>query len=257
MPNDFKVTILGSGTLGPSIERSSCAALLEIKNAKLLFDIGPGTMHRLLRVNTTINAISHIFLSHLHPDHSAELVPFLFAAKHSKPIRTAPLTIVAGLGFRDFFNELCRLYLGWLDLSEEILTVIEMDNTAPDMKEFNGFKLMTVPMEHNEESIAFRIEDARGISMVYSGDTDICENLAMLSGQADLLICESATPDDLKLNGHLTPSIAGKIASSAGVKQLILTHFYPECDQIDIEAECRKTYKGALLKAYDLMQVCL
>jgi len=62
-------------------------------------------------------------------------------------------------------------------------------------------------------------------------------------------------PDKLRVKGHLTPSWAGKIASRAGVKKLVLTHFYPECDQTDIEQECRKTYSGPLLLAEDLMQI--
>ena len=34
-----------------------------------------------------------------------------------------------------------------------------------------------------------------------------------------------------------------------------MTHFYPECDSADIEAECRKTYDGPLVLARDLMVV--
>jgi ribonuclease BN (tRNA processing enzyme) len=72
---------------------------------------------------------------------------------------------------------------------------------------------------------------------------------------ADLLICESALPDAMRVEGHLTPSLAGRIATEARVKRLLLTHFYPECDTIDVEAECRKTYNGPLLLASDLMIV--
>jgi len=110
-------------------------------------------------------------------------------------------------------------------------------------------------VEHNPESIAFRITGAGGRSVVYSGDTDYSENLIELSKNADLLICESALPDDYRIKGHLTPSLAGAIATRAGVKKLVLTHFYPECDKTDIELECRKTYAGQLVLAEDLMQI--
>ena len=91
--------------------------------------------------------------------------------------------------------------------------------------------------------------------MVYSGDTDYTENLIELAGDADLLICESAVPDDMRVNGHLTPSLAGEIATRAGVRKLVLTHFYPECDHADIKQECRKTYGGPLILAEDLMRI--
>jgi ribonuclease BN (tRNA processing enzyme) len=110
-------------------------------------------------------------------------------------------------------------------------------------------------VEHNDESIAYRITSDGGSSVVYTGDTDYCENLIDLAKKADLLICESALPDDSRVKGHLTPSLAGEIASRAGVGKLVLTHFYPECDRTDIEQECRKTYSGPLVLAKDLMRI--
>ncbi len=113
----------------------------------------------------------------------------------------------------------------------------------------------SLPVDHNEESIAFKITGSNGKSVVYSGDTDFSENLVTLSKGADFLICESALPDGLKVKGHLTPSLAGEIATRANVRNLVLTHFYPECDLVDIEKQCRKTYDGPLLLAEDLMTI--
>jgi ribonuclease BN (tRNA processing enzyme) len=110
-------------------------------------------------------------------------------------------------------------------------------------------------MAHNDESIAYRVEERNHRSVVYSGDTDYTENLVALARNADLLICESAFPDSLHAKGHLTPSLAGKMAAKAAVRKLVLTHFYPECDQADVAAECRKTYTGPLLLAEDLMTI--
>jgi ribonuclease BN (tRNA processing enzyme) len=90
---------------------------------------------------------------------------------------------------------------------------------------------------------------------VYSGDTDYSENLISIARNADLLICESALPDHLKVKGHLTPSLVGEIASRANVKKLILTHFYPQCNTVDIRKQCRQTYAGPLALAEDLMRI--
>ena len=62
-------------------------------------------------------------------------------------------------------------------------------------------------------------------------------------------------PDELKIPGHLTPSLAGDMATRAQVKKLVLTHLYPECDRVDLRAQCRKTYQGPLLIAEDLMRI--
>jgi len=253
---DMIVTVLGSGTCVPSIERSSCSIMLEVNNARLLFDSGPGTMRRLLRTNTTIFDVDYIFYSHFHPDHTAELVPFLFATKYPDVSqRQKVLTIVAGGGFEDFFAGLKTVYGKWIELDPGLVEIIVMSNQSADLRRLKDFTVQSAPVDHNPESIAYRITSSGEHSVVYSGDTDTSENLIELSKDADLLICESALPDDYRIKGHLTPSLAGDIATRAGVRKLVLTHFYPECDQTDIELECRKTYDGPLVLAEDLMRI--
>ena len=136
-----------------------------------------------------------------------------------------------------------------------MFSMIELATDANDMCCFRRFYDPIVPVEHIAGSLAYKVTSSGGRSAVYSGDTDFCENLVALSKDADLLICESALPDDLKVKGHLTPSLAGEIARRANVRKLVLTHFYPECDQADIEKECRKTWAGPLMLAEDLMQI--
>lgn len=254
----ISVTILGSGTCVPSLKRSACSVLVRIGKERILLDSGPGTMRRLLEAGTTIFEITHLFLSHFHPDHSGELVPFLFATKYPDVTqRKFSLKILAGKGFIDFYIGLTKVYGDWVALPSGLLEFIELDNRALDTRKFDGFTVSSMPMAHNPESVALRIETLSGVSVVYSGDTDYTENLVLLAKGADLLICESALPDDLKVKGHMTPSLAGEIARKAGVSMLVLTHLYPECDMVDIEKECRITYSGPLMTAYDLMTINL
>ena len=254
--SDIHLTILGSGTCVPSLRRSSCSALMQTGEANLLFDLGPGTMHRLLRAGLTIFDISFIFLSHFHPDHTGELVSFLFSTKYpDRTRRKQPLTVVAGSGFSDFFGRLKTVYGGWIELEPGLLNIVELDNTTIQSRTFGNFTVTSGPVRHSPESIAYRITGPGGKSAVYSGDTDFCDSLIALAKGADVLICESALPDEMKVPGHLTPSAAGEIAARAMVGKLVLTHLYPECDAVDIEAQCRKTWSGPLVLAEDLMEI--
>lgn len=222
----------------------------------IVLDTGPGTMRRLLETGTTIFEISHLLYSHFHPDHTGELVPLLFATKYpDSQQRQEPLTIVGGMGFIDFFSGLQGVYGDWITLPEGMVTMTELSTAGKDQRDFEGFTIDTLPMAHRPESLGYRITGSDGRVVVYSGDTDVCENLVTLAKDADVLICESALPDDLKVPGHLSPSLAGEMAASANVKTLILTHFYPECDYADIRNECRKTFGGELMLAEDLMQI--
>ncbi|OEU81828.1 MAG: MBL fold metallo-hydrolase [Desulfobacterales bacterium C00003060] len=252
----MKITILGSGTCVPSLKRSSCSVLIEIGKSLLLFDSGPGTMRRLLEAGVTIDKLSYIFYSHLHPDHTSELVPFLFATKYPRTYRRRkPFTIVAAKGFADFYDRLKLAYGEWIELAPGLLEISELDTSGPDHLDCGLFDVDSLPMDHTDMSLAYRITGPDGRSVVYSGDSDLCDNLVTLAKGVDVLICESALPDEMKVPGHLTPSLAGRIATQAGVKKLVLTHFYPECEQVDIAKQCRKTYQGPLELAEDLKEI--
>ena len=252
----INVTILGSGTCVPSLKRSSCSVLMQIGASRLLFDSGPGTMRRLLEAKTTIFDITHIFYSHFHPDHSAEFVPFIFATKYPDgSLRKIPLTVAGGRGLLYFYERLKSVYGQWIELAPDLMEIIEFDNKNADTITFEDFTVNTAPVQHIEESIAFRVISSDGFSAVYTGDTDYTETIIDLAKDADLLICECALPDKLKVEGHLTPSLAGDLATKAGVRKLVLTHFYPQCDEEDIEAECRQTYSGPLVLTEDLMEI--
>ncbi len=248
------VTILGSGTCVPSLKRSSCSVLVESAGCKFLLDAGAGTMRRLLHTGTEVFDISYLFFSHFHPDHIGELVPFIFANKYPDGThRKKPLTLIGGKGFQDFFYQLEGVFGEWIRLPSELFSIVELNGCNFDQRFLAPFTIGSLPVNHRPESVAIRITDPNGKSLVYSGDTDFSENLITLASNSHLLICESSFPDQLKVPGHLTPSLAGEIASRANVSTLMLTHFYPECDHEDIEKQCRKTYKGPLILAEDLM----
>lgn len=252
--NNFSVTILGSGTCVPTLDRSACAVLMRVGDNHLVFDAGPGTMRRLLEAGVFVFEVSHLFFSHFHPDHTGELVPFLFANKYPENHRKQNLVLCGGPDFKHFYLQLKSVYHEWIDVSGR-LDLVEFGTTPNGAHLFDGFTLSTTPVAHSPESIAYKVTTPEGASVVYSGDTDESENLVALSQNADLLICESALPDSMKVPGHLTPSYAGRIAARANVKKLVLTHFYPECETVDIVQQCRKTYSGPLILAKDLLTI--
>lgn len=253
---EIKIIILGSGTCVPSLRRSSCSVFVETGGQKILLDAGPGTIRRLLESGNEIFDITHMVFSHFHPDHISEIVPFIFANKYPhKNRREKPLTLIGGKGFINFFNGLKGVFGEWLELPPEIINIMELDNKKHFSINFHHFFLESIPVNHRPESVAIKIKSIRNNSIVYSGDTDFSQNLIALASDTDLLICESAVPDSLKVPGHLTPSLAGQIATKARVSFLVLTHFYPECEMFDIEKECRSSYNGRLVLAEDLMTI--
>ena len=76
---------------------------------------------------------------------------------------------------------------------------------------------------------------AQGKTIVYTGDISFSskKNLVGFAKNADLLICESSLLQEQseKAKSHLTAFQAGEIAKEANVKQLLITHFWPEIDK--------------------------
>ena len=250
----MKLIILGSGTGIPLADRASPSIVLKKKDAAALFDMGPGALRQLAKAGISHENIERIFITHFHPDHTADLIHLLFATRIPSVLqRRKPFTITAPKGFIDFLEKLQSVYSPWLELPSEILKVEELDIKNPVNNSYNSFEIISQHVDHTPHSLAYRINIKQGKSIVYSGDTGFCEEIIELAMDADILILECAFPDGEEQEGHLTPSQAGHIAALSKTKKLVLTHFYPEVLETDIKADCRKTYEGELILAKDLM----
>ena len=252
----MRLIILGSGTSVPLSYRASPSLVMLIDDKPILFDMGPGTLRQMARIGISHEKIEHIFISHFHPDHTADLIHFLFATRIPPVLETRePFTITGPAGFEEFLIKLQEAYRGWLDIPSEIMDIDELDMSKPEKRSYNSFNIISQSMAHTPNSLAFHIEGNSGESFVYSGDTDLCDEIVDLARNSDLLILECSFPDGEKVEGHLTPSQAGRIATLAGVNRLLLVHFYPEIMATDIARDCRETYGGELILGRDLLHV--
>ena len=247
-----EIIIIGSGCGVPSLKRGSPGLVIRINDEFLLFDSGPGTLRKLLEAGITYQDINHIFYSHFHTDHIADLGPLLFAAKYQLNLREKSLAITGPPGIKNFYQRLLNLY-GEVILPH-FFTLNFTELTEGEISS-SDWKLTAKPMIHTEHSIGYRLENSQGKVIVYSGDTDYCRNIITLAQNADILILECSFSDERKVSGHLTPSIAGKIASEAGCRKLVLTHLYPDCDNYDITGQCRKIFGREIVLAEDMMKI--
>ncbi len=253
----MEMILLGSGTGIPLNYRASPSlALINIDADPILFDMGPGTLRQLTKAGIRHEGIRRIFITHFHPDHTADLIHLLFVTRNPAILkRRKPFIITGPRGIKEFIQRLQEAYADWISLPPEIMTIEEIDVGINPERDYHNFKLTVQSTKHTPESIAYRIDDRSGKSVVYSGDTGFCNEIVDLAMGADLLILECSFPDGKEVEGHLTPSQAGRIASLAGAKRLLLTHFYPECLATDIAAQCRRTYEGELILGSDLLRI--
>ena len=237
--------------------------LLEAGNKKLLFDSGPGTIRQLLKLKINLLDIDDISYSHLHNDHINDL-PAIIWSNNYGTFRKKPLNIYGPKGFKKYFKSVMKILnpkelifkINVKELKDNSILKIPLNrNSNKKNKIKNNFiKIKTRKVKHIGECISYRVEHKNKV-FVYSGDLGPCGSITGLAKDADLLILECAFPDNMPLAHHLTPSQCGEIAAKAKAKKLVLTHFYPECDKVDVIKQCRKTFGGKIIKAKDFLTV--
>ncbi len=250
----MKLTILGSGTCVPYIHRGSSGYALETRDSKLLLDCGSGSTWKLAHAGINYIEIDHIFFSHLHPDHTGDMIAFLFATKYTywSPYGERgdnPLCLWGGRGFEEFFSNLKRAYKEWI-----VPDGLEVTEIEPGSFDAGDFMITAVKTPHIDSSLAYRI-DSEGKSIAYSGDTDYSKALIELSYNVDLLIIECALPDKHKRKGHLTLSEVVKITNASGAERIVVTHLYPVSDEERVVETIRAEVDAQVIEAEDLLQI--
>jgi ribonuclease BN (tRNA processing enzyme) len=249
----MELIVLGSGTGVPYLRRGAPALAVRAAGHLLLLDLGSGALRGLLRHGLNFSQIDLFAVTHLHPDHIGDLVPFFFASHYALGYtRKEPFWFLAARGFADFYGRLKLAFGPWVEPPPGLMQLRELSPEGPDQVALEGLVIKSAPVNHIEGSLAYRVE-AEGVSLVYSGDTDESDSLVDLARETDLLVLEAANP--FKVPGHLTPPEAGRLAARTEVKRLLLTHFYPPCDEVDVVALAAQEFAGEILRAEDDLQV--
>lgn len=249
----MEVTILGSGTAVPVPDRFPSGVAVRAMDTLVTVDLGPGTLRRLAQAGYGVTQLDAVLFTHFHTDHTADLAALLFALRNPSFVGRPPLTLYGHRGLKTLLGHLTAAW-PWLEPKGYPLEVIEIEPGAFDI---GALTVTAVPIRHTDASLAYRLESPAGGSVALSGDADVCDGLAQVAADTDLFICEAAFPDGEKVEGHLTPSLAGAAAESAGTRKLCLTHFYPECEGHDLRAQAQSTYSGEVVLATDLMRFTL
>jgi ribonuclease BN (tRNA processing enzyme) len=246
-------TVLGSGSCVPSYRRSAAAYHVRWSDGSLLMDLGPGALRRATEAGIDWSSADAVLLTHFHMDHFADLLPYLFALKNTPGLgRSRELVLFGPVGVVDVMTGLAGLFGSWVRMPGIPLRIMEYGDGPV---EIGRCRVEPMPVRHSRGALGFRLEVGR-VAIAYSGDTGPCDELIHLCREADLAVLECAATEEVLAN-HLTPEEAGRIANEAGVRTLLLSHFYPSARPDDVLARCRKTYYGTILLAEDLQQIVL
>ena len=246
----MELIVLGTGTVAPSAHRTAPAHWVTTGDVRLLLDCGAGVLHRAAQFGVPWPTVTHIALTHFHPDHWGELPMVLFALTWGTlPARSAGLTLVGPPGLKSRLTVLAGALGDWVldpgyPLEVREIAAGERLDLAP------GIVLEAYKTPHTPESLAYAVRDTAA-RLVYTGDTSPSAELARWAAGCDLLLAECSLPDSLGIAIHLTPTQAGELARAAAARRLVLTHFYPAIEGTDPAAVAARAFGGDVVAATD------
>ncbi|MDP4226214.1 MAG: ribonuclease Z [Bacteroidota bacterium] len=147
----FSVTILGSSSALPTSRRFTSAHLLNADEHFFLIDCGEGTQMQLRRYNVPFLKINHIFISHLHGDHTFGLIGLL--SSYILLERKNDLHIYAYSELKKLLNPYIRFYLN--DITFKIIFHDLDVRKNSVIYEDKILTVETIPLKHRIETCGF------------------------------------------------------------------------------------------------------
>jgi len=256
-----KLEVLGSwaGSPGP---KSACSGyLISEGNTQVLFDCGPGVVLQ-LQVDHNPGDVDAIFISHMHADHTLDLltyayrlIRFTWRGLATDQVRPIPLYLPPG-GLQTLAHLVAAYGRPGTSRLADPLQAAFIPIELADSKAVQVADLTVTPYEvaHTVPAFAYHVQGANS-SFAYSGDTRLCPGLSRVSQGVDMLLCEAtALEDDQRITldaGHLTARQAGEVAVEGGVGCLVLTHF-PRQDpewMLDAVRAAKLAFSGSVVPA--------
>jgi ribonuclease BN (tRNA processing enzyme) len=281
---DKRTRLILLGTKGgPALgtHRKNISTLLLINDTPYLVDCGYGSSRQLLTAGVPANKLRYVFITHHHSDHNLEYGALLNNAwSMGSQMRIDSYGPPGLQKMTDAFFDYLKLDIetriedeGRPDL-RKLVTVHEFERPGVIMQN-TDVKVSACLVRHPpiKQAYAFRF-DAKDRSIVISGDTTYCPELAVFAKDADVLVHEimylPALDALLKrdsaatrlrehlLASHTVPEDVGRVAAAAGVKSLVLSHFVPGDDRSITDQQwsegVRKFFKGRIIVGKDLME---
>ncbi len=245
----MKLTIVGCAGSFPRPDSAASCYLLEHDGSRILLDLGSGALGP-LQQHTDLRNIDGVVLSHLHPDHFADMCG-LFVTRRYSP--GPPMSKIPVYGPSDVAVRLAQAY--GAKSEERMEEVFDIHPFPSESFTVGPFTVSATRVDHPIEAYALRVS-AGGSTIIYSGDTAACDGLLAAAAGADMALFEASFrhSDDNPPNLHMSARDAATMASAAGVGRLILTHQVAWHDNSGALAEAAD-FAGDVVEAFSGMVV--
>lgn len=226
----MELVVLGGAAACPNPGQGSSSYLVKSGSENILLDCGPNTLQE-LRKHVDLDQIDHVVVSHVHADHTLDLVPFRYGLKYAPGLdQSRPQLHMPPTG-NDFLQRVATAYSMGAETADDFWSsTFEVSEYQPEeILSLRDVQIRFLRTNHPVPCWAIRLESSAG-TLVYLADTGPQESLVEFARDADILICEGTYPElDAGMSDdrpHLSAFEAGAIARDASAGMLILTHLW-------------------------------
>jgi ribonuclease BN (tRNA processing enzyme) len=280
----------------PTKDRTQSSNLLVVNGALYLIDAGDGVTRRIVQSGHDFRKVGRIFITHPHSDHTAGLATLLVSQWEYQ--RAEPTDIYGGgvevlvKGALAYLTP--NAEIRWAEGKKRPMEAIFRGHDVTSGVIYKDANIVVTAAENTHsnfqpetppygkyKSFSYRV-DTPDRSFLFTGDTGPSDAVAALAKGADVLVTEVTSVQDVievfKRTGawqaktedeqkgwirhmeeeHVSPKDVGEMATKAGIKTIVMTHFgpsvHPNDDYLRFADEAKKYFSGNVVLAKDLME---
>ena len=279
-----EVIITGTGYPLPDPHRAGPGVLVRYGDTTLQFDTGRATAQRLAAAGVWLPDLTAVFVTHHHSDHLTgfpDVVLSHWVIARGDHVKALPVVLPAGPA-QDYVSEMLHPWRHDLAVRAEHsqrnktaeidVIAFEAPTSPTEVWRLGDVTVSAAQVRHEPvfPAVGYRVSTPDG-EVAISGDTLVCDEVAVLADGVDVLIHEAMLFPIIEqgpaarhfiLEYHADTRLLGAQAAELDLPTLVLTHLIPapgtEATEQDYEDAIRANgYTGDLLVARDLDKVVL
>lgn len=222
----MQLTVLGCHGPYPCAGGATSGYLVRNGDESLLLDCGSGVLGRLMALQDPA-LLTGVLLTHLHFDHMSDMLVLRY--------------------YLESRGKALPVYVPEEDHSPQRALLEETPafrvEAYPETLEMAGLQISACPVRHPVPCRALRMTDGEK-TLVYTGDSNVCDALAPFAAGADALLCDAAflRHEWKETAPHMCARQAAELARDAKVNRLYLTHLPVRHDPETLRAEAADVF---------------
>ena len=222
----MELTVLGMNGPFPAPGGATSGYLLSAGETRIQFDLGSGTLAN-LTARMAPEHLTALMLSHWHYDHCSDVLPLIFRLEATAE---QPLHIYAPVDEQSLVRQAVK----------GCAKMVLHDVAPGDSIVLGDVEVSVYQARHPVPAVMYRATAGRK-TLCYTGDTNTVDGLEDFAQGATLLLADGLFPEKIwsEEKPHLSAVLAARLAETARVKRLVITHLNPLIDPIGLISEAR------------------